>query len=66
MIHLIGTNAGLVWRALYKCGRLKVRELRKETKIRTEKDVYAAIGWLAKERKIELSEEEGEVFVWLA
>ncbi|MDR2469234.1 MAG: winged helix-turn-helix domain-containing protein [Tannerella sp.] len=65
MIHLIGTNAGLVWRALHKCGRLRVRELRKETKIRTEKDVYAAIGWLAKEGKIELSEEEGEVFVWL-
>jgi hypothetical protein len=65
MIHLIGTNAGLVWRALSKAGRMSIKDLKKETKIRTEKDVYAAIGWLAKEDKIDLSEKEGEVFIWL-
>jgi hypothetical protein len=65
MVHLIGTNAGLVWRALSKSGRISIKELKKETKIRTEKEVYAAIGWLAKEGKVELSDEEGETLVWL-
>ncbi|MDR3267796.1 MAG: winged helix-turn-helix domain-containing protein [Tannerella sp.] len=65
MIHLIGTNAGLVWRALSKSGRVSLKDLKKETKIRTEKEVYAAIGWLAKEGKIEVSESEGDVFIWL-
>ncbi|MDR2764323.1 MAG: winged helix-turn-helix domain-containing protein [Tannerella sp.] len=65
MIHLIGTNAGLVWRALSKCGRMSIKDIRKETKIRKDKDVYAAIGWLAKEGKIHLSEEEGETSIWL-
>ncbi|MDR1455585.1 MAG: winged helix-turn-helix domain-containing protein [Tannerella sp.] len=65
MIHLIGTNAGLVWRALHKGGRMSIRDIKKETKIRKEKDVYAAIGWLAKEEKINLSEQEGETCIWL-
>jgi hypothetical protein len=65
MIHLIGTNAGLVWRILNKSGRMSLKDLKKETKIRTEKDVYAAIGWLAKEGKIDLSDEGGEISIWL-
>ncbi|MDR1102580.1 MAG: winged helix-turn-helix domain-containing protein [Tannerella sp.] len=65
MNHLIGTNAGLVWRALNKCGRMSVKDIKKETKIRKEKDVYTAIGWLAKEGKIDLSEQEGETSIWL-
>jgi hypothetical protein len=65
MIRLIGTNAGLVWRVLSKSGRMSIKDIKKETKIRTEKDVYAAIGWLAKEGKVEISENEGDVFIWL-
>ena len=64
-IHLIGVNAGLVWRALNRGGKLSIKDLKKETKIRTEKEVYAAIGWLAKEGKIELADDERDVFVWL-
>ena len=33
MVKLIGTNAGLVWRALSKAGRMSVKELKKETKL---------------------------------
>jgi hypothetical protein len=65
MIKLIGTNAGLIWRALNKSGRMNVKDLKKETKIRSEKNLFAAIGWLAKEEKIDLEEKEGEIFVWL-
>ena len=59
MIKLIGTNAGLVWRALSKAGRMSVKELKKETKLRTDKELFAAIGWLAKEGKIESGEGSG-------
>ena len=42
MIEYIGTNAGLVWNALDELGKMDVKQLKKATKIRTEKDVYAA------------------------
>ena len=53
MVKLIGTNAGLVWRALSKAGRMSVKELKKETKLRADKELFAAIGWLATEGKLE-------------
>jgi hypothetical protein len=65
MINQIGENAGSVWKALNKSGRLSVKELKKETKIRTEKELFAAIGWLAKEGKVASAEKDGEVFFWL-
>ncbi|MDR1780363.1 MAG: winged helix-turn-helix domain-containing protein [Tannerella sp.] len=65
MITQIGTNAGYVWKALNKSGRLSVKELKKETKIKTEKELFAALGWLAKEGKIDGAEKDGEIFFWL-
>ena len=49
MIELIGTNAGLVWNALNEGGKMSVKAVKKATKIKAEKDMYAAFGWLAKE-----------------
>ena len=66
MIKLIGTNAGLVWRALSKAGRMSVKELKKETKLRTDKELFAAIGWLAKEEKLESEEKDSEIYFWLS
>ncbi len=65
MIELIGTNAGLVWNALNEGGKMSVKAVKKATKIKTEKDVYAALGWLAKEGKLSFEEVEGELFVAL-
>ena len=65
MIELIGTNAGLVWRALNEGGKMSVKALKKATKIKTEKDMYAAFGWLAKEGKLSFEEVDGELFVAL-
>ena len=56
MIETIGTNAGLVWNALNQGGEMGVKALKKATKIKTEKDVYAALGWLAKEGKLAFTE----------
>jgi hypothetical protein len=65
MIELIGTNAGLVWNALNEGGRKSVKEVKKATKIKADKDLYAALGWLAKEGKLSFEEVEEEMFVAL-
>ena len=65
MIELIGTNAGLVWNALHEGGKMSFKAVKKATKIKAEKDMYAAIGWLAKEGKLSFAEEEGEMMVSL-
>ncbi|WP_455107224.1 winged helix-turn-helix domain-containing protein [Porphyromonas sp.] len=59
MIERIGINAGLVWNALDKLGKMDVKALRKATKLRSDKELFAAIGWLAKEGKL-LFDESGE------
>ena len=49
MIELIGTNAGLVWNALNEGGKMSVKAVKKATKIKAEKDMYAAFGWLRRQ-----------------
>lgn len=65
MIELIGTNAGLVWGVLNEGGKMSVKAVKKATKIKAEKDMYAAFGWLAKEGKLAFEEVDGELFVAL-
>lgn len=65
MIELIGTNAGLVWNVLNEGGKMSVKAVKKATKIKAEKDLYAALGWLAKEGKLAFEEANGDVFVTL-
>ena len=65
MIELIGTNAGLVWNTLNEGGKMSIKALKKATKIKAEKDMYAAFGWLAKEGKLAFEEVDGELYVAL-
>ncbi len=65
MIELIGTNAGLVWNTLNEGGRMNVKDVKKATKIKADKDLYAALGWLAKEGKLAFEETESDVFIVL-
>lgn len=65
MYEIIGINAGSVWNALNENGTMNVKALKKATKIKTEKDLYAALGWLAKEEKLTFSEENGELNIAL-
>ena len=44
---------------------MSVKAVKKATKIKTEKDVYAALGWLAKEGKLAFEDVEGELYVAL-
>jgi len=64
MIEKIGINAGKVWTVLDETGRQNLKEIKKTTKL-TDKDLYAALGWLAREGKIALEEVEKELFVSL-
>ncbi len=64
MTEKIGTNAGLIWNALSN-GSLEVKALKKATKL-TDKDLFAALGWLAREGKVSFEENEKDLFVNLA
>ncbi|MDD4971306.1 MAG: winged helix-turn-helix domain-containing protein [Paludibacter sp.] len=64
LLEKIGNNAGLIWTAL-EGGELNVKTVKKATKL-AEKDLNLALGWLAREGKIKLSEVESELFVSLA
>ena len=63
-IEKIGTNAGLVWKALEK-GEASLKAVKKATKL-NEKDLNMALGWLAREGKIELFDVEGDLFARLS
>ncbi len=52
-LEIIGTNAGTVWVALNDAQALGVKQLKKITKLK-DKEVYAALGWLAREGKISI------------
>ena len=63
----IGTNAGSVWVALNTADALGVKQLKKITKLK-DKEVYAALGWLARENKITMEpdpNDEKEIIVSL-
>ncbi len=66
-IETIGTNAGCVWNALATADALGVKQLKKVTKLK-DKEIFAALGWLAREGKINIDvdpEDEKEYIVSL-
>lgn len=65
--EIIGTNAGSVWVALNTADALGVKQLKKITKLK-DKEVYAALGWLARENKITIApdpNDEKEIIISL-
>jgi hypothetical protein len=64
MITKIGENAGLVWGALQN-GAQGLKALKKATKLKNE-DLYLALGWLAREGKLNFEEKEADTIVALA
>ncbi|MDY3858377.1 MAG: winged helix-turn-helix domain-containing protein [Muribaculaceae bacterium] len=49
----IGSWAGLVWNALNETETVGLKQLKKITKLK-DKEVFAAIGWLAREGKVDI------------
>ena len=62
--EVIGTWAGQVWNALNESGKLTVIGLKKATKLK-EKELYAALGWLAREGKVSMYEVDADIEVVL-
>ena len=56
--EVIGTWAGQVWNALNESGKLTVKGLK-------EKELYAALGWLAREGKVSMYEVDADIEVVL-
>lgn len=64
----IGSWAGLVWNALSEADVLGLKQLKKITKLK-DKETFAAIGWLAREGKVEIQtnpEDEKDLLFTLA
>lgn len=62
MTEKIGMNAGLIWHVLDEIDEpLNLKHIKSKTKIRTERDVLLALGWLAKEGKL-IFDGEGKDF----
>lgn len=48
-----GTKAGVVWNALHARGPMNMVQLKRATKL-SDSDIYSALGWLARENKLEI------------
>lgn len=64
MKEKIGTNAGIIWMYLESAGAKTLKDIKKSCKL-TEKDMYAALGWLAREGKIAFNELKDDVEIAL-
>lgn len=63
-VEEIGNNAGVVWQALATADALGLKQIKKMTKLK-DKEIMAAIGWLAREGKLNIapSEEDPKEFI---
>lgn len=67
LIPCIGKDAGKIWRALEIWGEVDVLSLSRLSRV-AEHDVYTAIGWLAREGKVDGAINDGDekkLFFWL-
>lgn len=58
MFEKAGENAGAVWNALNENGALNAKDLKKAAKVKTDKELYLALGWLLREDKLVVSGDE--------
>ena len=63
-VSAIGDTAGKVWSYLEKHGRSSISAVEKGSSA-PKREVQMALGWLAREGKIELAEEKRALYVWL-
>lgn len=64
MKEKIGSDAGRVWNILNEKGTKSVKELKRLAKL-TDKEIYAVIGWLAREEKLAFGEKEDDIYLSL-
>ncbi len=65
MNEFVGTLAGAVWTALNENGAMTSKDLKKAAKIKTDKDMYLVLGWLLREDKVVVTEEDKVITIVL-
>ena len=60
----IGLNAGKIWRLLSNYAKWAYGTLKRKSGLK-DKELGAALGWLACEDKIVLHQEDGELYIFL-
>ena len=60
----VGETAGTVWRCLQKLGKTNLRAVERQVGV-PESMTHMAIGWLAREGKLDLRQDGRSVEVWL-
>ena len=65
MTALVWTLAGAIWNALNENGALNTKDLKKAAKVKTDKDLYLALGWLLREDKVVVAEADKVITVAL-
>lgn len=65
MNEKIGTVAGAIWSALNENGAMKTKDLKKVAKVKTDKELFLAMGWLLREDKLEVVEEGKDMTIVL-
>lgn len=65
MTEKIGTVAGAIWTVLNENGAMNTKDLKKAAKVKTDKDLYLAMGWLLREDKLNVTEEGKDITVVL-
>lgn len=60
-----GVLAGKIWEALNEGGKLSGKDLKKVTKIRSDKDLFMGLGWLLREGKLDVTDEDKDIAVTL-
>ncbi len=63
-IPVIGENAGRIWKTLSAKGPMNVSQLKRSTRL-DDKHLYFALGWLARENKIEFTTDKRQIIVAL-
>ena len=64
----IGLNAGIVWNAINEAETIDTKQLKKMAKLKNDRELYAALGGLAREGKLifQPGEDGKELLVSLA
>ena len=65
--HVIGENAGIIWRLLNNGERWEYEQLKDASGL-SDRDLNLAIGWLARENKIyfEKNKEQDKEYIYLS
>ena len=58
MFENAGSLAGAIWTALNEKGAQNAKDLKKAAKVKTDKELYLALGWLLREDKVTVAGDE--------